>query len=142
MIRAFLLCQMFCLPLRHLSLTSAYGYRIHPITGQYRFHQGVDLRARHDTVFAVTAGIATIGYDSLLGIFLRISDGKLICTYGHLSTVLIDSAQVTEGMPIAITGSTGRVTGEHLHLAISYDGKAVDPLRLLYQFIHKSNNHE
>jgi murein DD-endopeptidase MepM/ murein hydrolase activator NlpD len=130
-----------CLPLKRLAVTSGYGFRIHPVTAKYRFHNGIDLRARHDTVFAIADGIVTIGYDDLLGIFIKISDGRLCCTYGHLSAILT-SGPVTSGDAIAITGATGRVTGEHLHLSISYDGQPLDPLKFLYQFILKSNNHE
>jgi murein DD-endopeptidase MepM/ murein hydrolase activator NlpD len=130
------------LPLHYLVLTSACGYRLHPVTNQYKFHSGIDLRARHDTVFAITGGEAIIGYNNLLGIYLKISDGHLLCTYGHLSNVLIGQQNVASGTPIAISGATGRVTGEHLHLSISYDGHRLDPLKFLYQLTIKSNNHE
>jgi len=133
---------LFCLPLHHLSSTSAYGFRIHPITRQYRFHNGIDLRASRDTVFAISDGNAQIGYDDLLGVYIKIKDEKLVCTYGHLSAILIGAGPVTSGQPIAITGATGRVTGEHLHLSISYDGRPLDPLKFLYQLMIKSNNHE
>jgi len=131
-----------CLPLRHLHLNSAYGYRVHPVTRQFTFHNGVDLYARQDTVFAMMDGSAAIGYNALLGIYIKISDEKLVCVYGHLSAILIGAGPVACGQPIAISGATGRVTGEHLHLSISYDSKPLDPLKFLYQFILKSNNHE
>jgi len=132
---ALILCC--CLPLKHLSLTSPFGYRIHPITNQYRFHSGIDLRAHHDTVYAVFDGTASIGYDDKLGIFIRISaetssvqyndrlgvfvavhDSNFSCFYGHLSTLLISDGPVVCGQPVAITGATGQVTGEHLHFSI------------------------
>lgn len=131
-----------CLPLKHLHLNSAYGYRKHPVTRQYRFHNGIDLYARKDTVFAIMEGNVTVGYDDLLGIYIKISEGRLICTYGHLSALLISAGPVVCAKPIAITGATGRVTGEHLHLSISYDGQPLDPLKFLYQLTIKSNNHE
>jgi murein DD-endopeptidase MepM/ murein hydrolase activator NlpD len=137
---SLLLCC--CLPLKHLHLNSAYGNRVHPITRQSKFHNGIDLKARNDTVYAISAGASTISYNSILGIYIKITDGNFICTYGHLSILLIGNGQVIEGMPIAITGSTGRVTGEHLHLSISYDGHPIDPLKFLYQITIKSNNHE
>jgi murein DD-endopeptidase MepM/ murein hydrolase activator NlpD len=133
---------IFALPLHYLLLTSAYGSRLHPIIHEYKFHSGIDLRARHDTVFAIANGDATIGYNNVLGIYIKISDKRLCCIYGHLSTVLIGNEQVTAGTPIAITGATGRVTGEHLHLSISYNGQPLDPLKFLYQLTIKSNNHE
>lgn len=131
-----------CLPLKHLHLNSAYGCRVHPITKQYKFHSGIDLSARQDTIFAIMDGSASIGYNDRLGIYIKIGDGRLACTYGHLSTVLIGAGPVTCGQAIAITGATGRVTGEHLHFSISYNGRPLDPLTFLYQITIKSKNHE
>jgi murein DD-endopeptidase MepM/ murein hydrolase activator NlpD len=137
---SLLLCC--CLPLIHLHLNSAYGNRIHPITRQKMFHNGIDLKARSDTVYAIAAGESSISYDPVLGIYIKITDGHFSHTYGHLSFLLIANGRVNEGMPIAVTGSTGRVTGQHLHLSISYDGRPIDPLKFLYQITIKSNNHE
>lgn len=128
MIKIMLCC---CLPLKSLHLTSGYGYRVHPITKQYQFHQGIDLQAKHDTVFAISSGDAQVGYNSLLGFYIKISDGHLCCTYGHLSVFLLNNGAVQQGDPIAITGATGRVTGEHLHLSITYDGHPLNPLKFL-----------
>jgi len=131
-----------CLPLKQIHLNSAYGYRIHPVVHQFKFHNGIDLYARQDTVFAIMEGSATMAYDHLLGIYIKINNGHLVCTYGHLSSLLIGPGPVVSGQPIAITGATGRVTGEHLHLSINYDGQPLDPLKFLYQLTIKSNNHE
>jgi murein DD-endopeptidase MepM/ murein hydrolase activator NlpD len=140
--KLFSLLLCCCLPLKNLSVTSPFGYRVHPITLHYAFHSGVDLKAHHDTVSAVFDGTASIGYNEYLGLFVAVSSGHLICTYGHLSILLIGAGPVTSGQPIAITGATGRVTGEHLHFSINYEGHPLDPLKFLYQFILKSNNHE
>ena len=140
--KLFSLLLCCCLPLKNLSVTSPFGYRVHPITHHYAFHSGVDLRANHDTVFAVFDGTAAIGYNEYLGLSVAVSNGHLTCTYGHLSSILIGAGMATSGQPIAITGATGRVTGEHLHLSISYDGQPLDPLKFLYQFILKSNHYE
>ena len=126
-----------CLPLKNLSLTSPFGYRVHPLTHQYAFHNGIDLRARHDTVFAVFDGTASLGYDEYLGLNIQITNGDLIIIYGHLSALLINTGPVTCGQPIAITGATGRVTGEHLHLTIRYKRQAIDPLKFLYELTLK-----
>jgi murein DD-endopeptidase MepM/ murein hydrolase activator NlpD len=156
---ALILCC--CLPLKHLSLTSPFGYRIHPITSQYRFHSGVDLRAHHDTVYAVFDGTASVGYDDKLGIFIRISDRKspvqynerlgayiavhdssLTCIYGHLSILLIGAGPVVCNQPIAVTGATGQVTGEHIHFSIKFKGRYLDPLKFLYQLNLNPYPHE
>jgi murein DD-endopeptidase MepM/ murein hydrolase activator NlpD len=51
---------LVCLPLKHLKINSEYGYRIHPLTGKYAMHAGVDLKARHDTVYAILNGFCKI----------------------------------------------------------------------------------
>ena len=131
---------LFCLPLKHLMLTSSYGYRVHPVTGKYAFHSGIDLRAHRDTVFAITNGFAAVAYDQLLGLNVKISDSTFCFIYGHLSQVF-GSGPVLAGTPIGITGATGRVTGEHLHLSIKYQGLYLDPAEFLYELI-KTNDHE
>lgn len=139
--KTLLCCCLFCLPLKHLSITSDFGYRVHPITGKYAFHSGTDFRAHHDTVYTIISGHATVGYDAILGINIKVANNQFQFTYGHLSQILaIDS--VNAGDPIAITGSTGRVTGEHLHLSIKYQGRSIDPVKFLYELTIKQNPHE
>jgi len=76
-----------------------------------------------------------------LGIYIKIASDDLEITYGHLSQVLaIDS--VNSGDPIGISGATGRVTGEHLHLSMKYRGQYIDPLEFLYELTIKQNPHE
>src|ERR1700744_3684217 len=103
---------LLCLPLKHLSLTSGYGYRVHPVTGKYTFHSGIDLRASHDTVFAVMGGrIAFMGYNAITGVHIRLNSGDFEFLYGHLSQVFVlagDSVQA--GSPLGVSGASGRVT--------------------------------
>ena len=126
-----------CLPLRHLHLNSSYGYRVHPVTWLYKFHNGIDLRARHDTVYAIAGGIATAAYNNYLGIYIKITNGSLTCIYGHLSTSLLSGGWVRAGEAIGVTGATGSVTGEHLHLSVSYNNDPIDPLKFLYHLMFK-----
>ncbi len=139
--RSLWISVFFCLPLKHLTLSSPYGYRIHPVTGQYQFHNGIDLRAVHDTVYAVFDGEAAVKYDELLGLSVSIRNQDLACIYGHLSELLISSGEVSAGQPIAITGSTGRVTGEHLHFSVRYKNQYIDPLQFL-NVLFNQKNHE
>ena len=121
-----------CLPLRNLSVTSGFGFRNHPLTGRFTFHAGVDLRARHDTVFAVLPGTVSIGYNSLLGVYVKITNGELEMVFGHLSLVLIaPGEEAFPGTAVAITGATGRVTGEHLHFSVMFGDNYIDPLLFL-----------
>lgn len=123
----------YALPLKVLILTSGYGYRLHPVTGKYAFHSGIDLRANYDTVYAIASGTLNVGYSGVLGIYETVNDSSLCCIYGHLSQVLAGNGYVRAGTPIAITGASGRVTGPHLHLSISYQRHPINPLIFLYQ---------
>jgi murein DD-endopeptidase MepM/ murein hydrolase activator NlpD len=126
-------CCLLALPLRHLAITSGYGYRVHPVTGRFCFHSGVDLQARHDTVFAVMPGrIAFVGYDPVTGVHIRLASGDFTLLYGHLSQVFVLAGDsVNSCTPLGITGSSGRVTGEHLHFSVSYRQVPVNPLHFL-----------
>lgn len=126
-----------CLPLKRLEVTSPFGSRIHPITGVYSFHNGVDLRAQSDTVFAASGGmVSSTGYDQKLGIYVKLNHRFFQSSYGHLSQVFVSAADsVLAGEPIGITGSTGRVTGEHLHFSISSGKSYTDPLEFLYKLL-------
>ena len=133
MTKLLLACCLVCLPLRHMRLTSVYGFRVHPLTGRYQFHKGIDLRARSDTVFAVLAGkVVAAAYDPLLGFYIRLHHGGFETLYGHLSQVFVLARDsVNAGDALAITGASGIVTGEHLHFAVSYRHKTIDPLKFL-----------
>jgi murein DD-endopeptidase MepM/ murein hydrolase activator NlpD len=130
--KLLLLCCL-CLPLRHIQVTSPYGYRVHPLTGKYSFHAGVDLRAFRDTVFAVLDGtVQTVGYNNLLGLYICLDHGNFQSIYGHLSEAFIFSGDtVLAGEAIAVSGETGRVTGSHLHFEVRFHQHCVDPLRFL-----------
>lgn len=133
------------LPLKHLTINSGYGQRLHPVTGRYQHHKGVDLKARNDTVYAVLEGtVCQVAYDPGLGIYLSLAHGNGIETvYGHLSYPLVRTKDtVRVGRPIAITGASGRVTGEHLHFSVRCNGKYVNPIKFLYQIISKNGQQQ
>lgn len=116
-----------------MAITSGYGYRVHPVTGRFCFHSGVDLKARHDTVFAVMPGrIDFVGYNRLTGVHIRLTSGDFTLLYGHLSQVFVLAGDsVNSCTPLGITGSSGRVTGEHLHFSVSYRQVPVNPVLFL-----------
>jgi murein DD-endopeptidase MepM/ murein hydrolase activator NlpD len=135
---------LVCLPLKHLKINSDFGYRIHPLTGKYAMHAGVDLKARHDTVFAILDGLVkSTGYDAGLGINIRLAHGDVESVYGHLSQILVVTQDsVTAGEPIGITGATGHVTGEHLHFSICYRHKYINPIKFFYELLIKQENEQ
>ena len=114
-------------------MTSAFGYRIHPITGDVRHHNGVDLAGDYgDVVKAAGAGTvyyAAYGYNDGFGNLVIIDHGNGLMTYyGHNSTVDVSDGQsVVAGQPIATMGSTGNSTGPHCHFGTQLNGKWVDP---------------
>lgn len=119
-------------PVRTNVVNSSYGYR--PRFG--RNHYGVDLKASiGDTIYAAFSGKIRLtnfergGY----GFFIVIRhDNKLETLYGHLSKFLVRENQyVKEGDPIALAGNTGRSTGAHLHFEFRYNGKCINPEKLI-----------
>jgi murein DD-endopeptidase MepM/ murein hydrolase activator NlpD len=126
---------VICLPLKHLEITSPFGCRIHPLTGYYSFHNGVDLRAQQDTVYAIMDGtVACSAFDNKLGLFIKLQHPSCWSAYGHLSHAFVKQGDgVLAGQPIGITGATGMVTAEHLHFSIYCAGRYTDPLKFLFQ---------
>ncbi|MBL28312.1 MAG: hypothetical protein CMM50_12280 [Rhodospirillaceae bacterium] len=116
-------------------VSSHYGWRIHPMTGERAFHTGVDIAAPSGTpVLATAPGIVhAIGQHPRLGNYVMIDylDGS-VGTYGHLKRIEAASGDiVARGDMVGRVGSTGRSTGPHLDYSLKIDGRNVDPLPLL-----------
>jgi len=136
-----LLSSLFCqaqisMPLNSIKVNSAFGRRIHPVTHKRDFHRGVDLHARSEPVFSFLAGKVTYtGFDTVLGKFIRIDHSGLESIYGHLSVILVQKGEeVRSGDFIAVTGATGRVTGEHLHFSLRSNGVYIDPVNFMLRY--------
>ncbi|MEP1074979.1 M23 family metallopeptidase [Leptolyngbya sp. PL-A3] len=102
------------------TITSAFGWRIHPISGTQRFHAGTDIGAPQGTpVLAAFSGRVNSadwmgGYG--LAVVLTHSEGRTQTLYGHLSEIFVQPGQVVQqGDVIGRVGSTGNSTGPHLH---------------------------
>lgn len=102
-------------------ITSLFGWRIHPITGESRFHAGVDLGAPLGTpVIAALAGRVAIadwlgGYGMLVAV-QHGEQGQQQTLYAHLSEIFVKPGEpVQQGDVIGRVGSTGASTGPHLH---------------------------
>lgn len=141
--KVVLLFSLVCLPLRSLIVTSPFGYRIHPLSGKISYHPGVDLRARYDSVYAVFDGmIDRVSYDPSLGLAIHIRHGGVVAIYGHLSkSLVLTDDTVHAGQVIAISGASGHVTAAHLHFAIRYGRRYLNPLNFLYE-LFKTTDHE
>ena len=127
----------FVLPITGAVISSGFGWRVHPVTGERRMHKGVDFAAPTGTpIFAAADGVVTEagwtngGYGNIVE--LRHSDGS-VTLYAHTSRVYVSKGQVVNrGQAIAEVGTTGRSTGPHLHFEVQPDGKnAVDPMDYL-----------
>lgn len=123
---------MWPLPKSNNIITCKYGYRIHPITGKYKMHTGIDLRATTGTkIYAANGGkVTTSMYSSVWGNYVILSHGGGYTTlYAHMSKRLVSVGdQVKQGEVIGYVGSTGYSTGSHLHFEIAKNGNTFNPL--------------
>lgn len=129
------LIQQFYSPLDlywYSYVSSYYGSRIHPVTGQEQFHRGVDIGVPTGTaVYAAMDGtVTTAAYDSYYGNYVAIEDEKGYCTkYAHMDTLNVSAgATVKHGDVIGTTGNTGSSTGSHLHIECLLNGEYYNPL--------------
>lgn len=115
--------------------SSNFGWRIDPFTGKNAMHEGVDFVVPEGTpVLAAANGIVVYAdYHVQYGNMLEIDHGNDIVTrYAHASKLLTKVGQVVRrGQEIALSGSTGRSTGNHMHFEVRYKGVAQNPDRLL-----------
>lgn len=130
------------LPVEGSYVTSAYGYRIHPIYRSYEFHYGVDLKARYATVNATGKGIVIrADYQSGYGYTVEIDHGYgYVTKYAHLSKFNVSVGdEVVRGQEIATSGNSGMSSGPHLHYEVRLDGVKIDPEPFLTQEEDLSN---
>ena len=117
-------------------VTSYYGYRVHPISGEKNYHTGVDIGMSQGTdILAGHDGTVTMageagGYGLCVAIEGEAYEGHTLTTkYGHCSEILVAVGQeVKAGDVIARVGNTGNSTGPHLHLEVLVDGQYLNPL--------------
>ena len=113
-------------------ISSRFGYRVHPITGVYKLHTGVDISCKSGTpIHAAADGVVILArYYGAYGYAVVINHGGGVSTlYGHNSRLLVNVGQeVKRGEVIAKAGSTGYSTGPHCHFERRENGKPVNPL--------------
>lgn len=118
------------------TLTSPFGLREHPVTGAADFHTGMDIAAPEGAdVFAAYPGaVAEVGSSDIYGNYITLDHGGGFTTrYCHCSRILAREGQLLPaGARIAEVGSTGMVTGPHLHFEARVDGDLIQPAWLFW----------
>ncbi len=112
-------------------ITSPFGYRIHPISGNRKFHTGIDIGASSgSSIVAANPGVVILaGWNGGYGKCVVVDHGGGYTTlYAHASSLLVSKGQtVTRGETIARVGSTGNSTGPHLHFEVRINGEYQNP---------------
>ncbi len=118
-------------PCNYTRFSSPYGYRIHPVYKDWRFHYGVDLSAPSGTPIIASRGgtVVTAKYSSSAGYYVTIDHGDGFQTiYMHMTHYVVKKGDtVSAGQTIGYVGSTGTSTGPHLHFGVKYNGSYVNP---------------
>lgn len=114
------------------TLSSAFGYRAHPIGGDQRFHYGLDIAAESSAIIRSFADgtVLAVGESSDLGKYVEVAHANGYTTlYAHCSKITASSGQsVRLGDPIAEVGESGETTGPHLHFEIHRDTQYLNPI--------------
>ena len=120
-------------PLKSIKVSSHFGKRKDPFTGEVSHHSGLDLQAHYEEVYSMFDGtVENVGSDSRSGNYIILRHGEYTVSYCHLSKVTVRKGDdVIAGDPVGYTGSTGRSTGPHLHITCKYKGETRNPYNLL-----------
>lgn len=113
-------------------LSSTWGYRMHPVIGEVRFHEGVDISNKTGTpVYATADGVVSKAQtENGWGKVINIDHTDNYMTlYAHLSSIKVKLGDVvSKGQIIGLMGNTGMSTGSHLHYGVYRHGNSVDPV--------------
>ena len=128
----------------YTGITSEYGMRVHPITGAYKLHTGVDIGAPMGASFVAAANgiVSKATYNPAYGNMVIIDHGGGVQTlYAHGSEIIAQVGQtVVAGDEVLKVGSTGYSTGPHAHFEIRINGQTVNPLEFLVKINSKQEN--
>ncbi len=126
-----------------MMVTSPFGWRVHPIFGANKLHNGADFKANYENVYAVLDGVVIAsGWDlGGGGNYIKIRhSNSFITSYLHLSEMYYKAGEfVKAGFIIAKSGNTGNSTGAHLHFSVTENGKYINPIRFLNDLINANN---
>ena len=119
-------------------ITSTFGMRVHPITGIYKLHTGVDIGAPRGAQFvAANDGLVTYaGWNTAYGNMVIVDHGGGITTlYAHGDEILVNVGDtIYQGHPVLKVGSTGYSTGPHAHFEVRINGDYVEPLNYITSY--------
>ena len=130
---------IFAWPLpQSFTITSQFGYRTDPFTGEISYHSGTDIAAPYGTpVLAAAGGTVTVAnatdpWGGSYGYYVKIQhDGTFDTLYAHCSSICVTPGQqVRQGEVIGYVGSTGNSTGNHLHFEVWENGQRMDAMDL------------
>jgi murein DD-endopeptidase MepM/ murein hydrolase activator NlpD len=123
--------ELFTYPVRG-RLSSPFGWRKDPFTGQRRYHSAIDLAANSGAPVKASADgrVSTVNFNDTYGNYVILThSGGFQTMYAHLSKVDVKvGTRVIQGETLGGVGSTGRSTGPHLHFAVYKNGRAMNPL--------------
>jgi len=116
-------------------VTSGFGLRRDPVTGRRKMHKGLDIaNERGTSIVASGSGVVTYsGYNGSYGKTIIISHGygyKTVYAHNNKNTVEVGDT-VEKGQVIGEVGNTGKSTGPHVHFEVHYDGKQIDPAKVI-----------
>jgi murein DD-endopeptidase MepM/ murein hydrolase activator NlpD len=122
---------------KHLRvMASGYGYRVDPVYGTTKFHEGMDFSAPQGTpVYATGDGtVIHSSWESAYGNLIEINHGyNYVTRYAHLSEILVRNGQtVKRGDLIGKVGNTGKSTGPHLHYEVRLRGEPQNPVNYYF----------
>jgi murein DD-endopeptidase MepM/ murein hydrolase activator NlpD len=125
-------------PVRQGWISSPFGRRTDPFTGDLAWHSGIDFATSEAgaEIVAVAAGVVVAANDRPgYGLTVDINHGNAYVTrYGHAEKILVEVGQIIrKGQVIALVGSTGRSTGPHVHFEVYKHGRIVDPASYIHR---------
>lgn len=138
------LSERISLPLKNsMSISSPFGFRIHPIFGIRKMHNGIDIKASYEKVYSVLDGVVSAaGWDPKGGgNYIKINHfNRFETAYLHLSEMYYRVGErVRAGFIIGRSGDSGNSTGPHLHFAVKEYGRLINPDHFLKELMNIKN---
>lgn len=135
------LSERISLPLKNsMSISSPFGFRIHPIFGIRKMHNGIDIKATYEKVYSVLDGVVSAaGWDPKGGgNYIKINHfNRFETAYLHLSEMYYKVGErVRAGFIIGKSGNSGNSTGPHLHFAVKEYGRLINPDHFLKELMN------